>query len=122
MNDIELKDLVIHIDPAGAGRVKLVSFEGKITNSNSYELNRRFQQIFEDENYDLIIDLSKLDYVNSMGVAIIFTLFYRSRDRGGRACIGGVHPFLAKVFSLMELPEGLKVFPGKDEALKSFSA
>lgn len=120
MNDIELKDLVIRLTPASGGGVKVVSFEGKITNSNSYELNRRFQQIFEDEDYDLIIDLSLLDYVNSMGVAIIFTLFYRSRDRGGRACVGGVHPFLAKVFSLMELPDGLKVYADREEARKSF--
>jgi anti-anti-sigma factor len=120
METIELKDLKIHELSSSRPDVKVVSFDGKITNSNSYELNRRFLQIFEDGVYNIVIDLSKLDYVNSTGVAIIFTLFYKAAEKEGRVCIGGLHPFLKKVFFLTQLPEGLSVYPDIESALASY--
>ncbi len=120
METIELKDLKISELGSKKSDVKVVSFEGKITNSNSYELNRRFLQIFDDGVFNIVIDLSKLDYVNSTGVAIIFTLFYKAAEKKGRVCIGGLHPFLNKVFSLMELPDGLVVYSSIDAALDSY--
>ena len=120
METIELKDLKIQELSSKKPDVKVVSFEGKITNSNSYELNRRFLQVFDDGLFNVVIDLSKLDYVNSTGVAIIFTLFYKAAEKSGRVCIGGLHPFLTKVFSLMELPEGLVVYSDIESALASY--
>jgi len=120
MDVIDLHDLKIVNKESSKSNVKLFAFEGKITNSNSYELNRRFMEVFEDGVYNLVIDLSKLDYVNSTGVAIIFTIFYRAAENGGRVSIGGLHPFLQKVFSLMELPKGFSVYDNAQAAIDSF--
>ncbi|MBW7856842.1 MAG: STAS domain-containing protein [Leptonema sp. (in: Bacteria)] len=118
MEPIQLNDLVIS-EQTDSG-VRIIKFSGRITNSNSYELNHNFQKILDDENYNIIIDLSELEYVNSTGVAIIFTLFYKATEKNGQVCIGGVHPFLNKVFSLMSLPDGLKVHNDLKSAISSY--
>ena len=120
MEPIQLNDLTIseQIDNSG---IRIIKFSGQITNSNSYELNQNFQKILDDENYNIVIDLTELEYVNSPGVAIIFTLFYKVAEKKGRVCIGGVHPFLTKVFSLMSLPDGFKVYNDLKTALSSFN-
>lgn len=93
----------------------LVHFVGKISNSNSYELNRKTHVFFEHQ-YPMIFDLSRLEYINSSGVAILFSVFFRSQQNGHRLIIGGVHPFLRRVFNLMDLPDGLVVLDSLAEA------
>ncbi len=102
----------------GEGAAKpclVVHFIGKISNSNSYELNRKTHVFFEHQ-YPMIFDLSRLEYINSSGVAILFSVFFRSQQNGHRLIIGGVHPFLKRVFNLMDLPDGLVVLDSLAEA------
>lgn len=99
---------------SGAAYV-LIRFIGKISNSNSFEMNRRSRQLAEYGN-TMILDLSQLEYINSTGVAILFSIFYRLQNDGQKLLIGGLHPFLRRVFSLMDLPEDLLVLDSLEEA------
>ena len=100
--------------------VEVIRFEGRITNSNSFDINRKIYRIFDNNNYDMILDLSKLEYINSSGVAMLFSIFYRIKEKDGKFAIGGVHPFLYNVFSLMDLPPRLELYDTLDEARKAF--
>jgi anti-anti-sigma factor len=64
--------------------------------------------------------MAELEFINSTGVAIIFSILSRATDNGGRVVIGGINPFLRNIFSLMELPSGLDVQETIEEAKKSF--
>jgi anti-anti-sigma factor len=108
-------ELQFERDDSLAESVIIIRFIGKISNSNSYELNRRIHH-FGDYGQTLILDLSKLEYINSTGVAILFSIFFRLQKDGYRLIIGGLHPFLRRVFSLMDLPEELLVLDSLDEA------
>lgn len=100
---------------SGGTACVVIRFVGKISHSNSFELNRRSHQLAEYGN-TLILDLSELEYINSTGVAILFSIFYRLQNDGQRLLIGGLHPFLRRVFSLMDLPDELVVLDSVEEA------
>ena len=108
-------ELQFERDASLAESVIIIRFIGKISNSNSYELNRRIHNL-ADYGQTLILDLSRLEYINSTGVAILFSIFFRLQQDGHRLVIGGLHPFLRRVFSLMDLPEELLVLDSLDEA------
>lgn len=88
--------------------VQLVVFNGKVTNSNSFEISRKIHFIFEEEIYNIILDLSNLEYINSVGVATILTLIKTVDQHSGKIVIGGLNHFLENVIRLMELPKKFK--------------
>lgn len=118
----EFRDLQIKVrfESIGGKPVQVLKFLGKITNSNSYELNRKIHRLFENEILHVILDLSDLQYMNSTGMAILFSIAFRANGNEGRVVIGGVHSFLRNVFSLMELPESLTVFDSLEDAKSAF--
>lgn len=122
MEGLEFKELKLEFtqETVGDRQVDILAFIGKISNSNSFELNRKIHGVFENRNYNIILDLSRLEYINSSGVAIIFSLFQRVKQNQGKLTIGGMHPFLHNVFSLMDLPPRLDIYDTLDEARQSF--
>lgn len=122
MDGLEFKELKLEFsqETLNGRPVDILSFVGKITNSNSFELNRKIHGLFENRNYNIIMDLSKLEYINSSGIAIIFSLFQRVKQSEGKMVIGGVHPFLDNVFSLMDLPPRMEIYDTQEEARQVF--
>jgi anti-anti-sigma factor len=101
--------------------VLLVVFNGKVTNSNSFEISRKIHFIFEEEVYNIILDLSGLEYINSVGVATILTLIKTVDQHSGKIVIGGLNHFLENVIRLMELPKKVEIYNSVEEAKKAFS-
>lgn len=120
--NIELKDLKIQISYINKNKsqIKYIKFIGKISNENGFELNKKFTEFFDDYIYNLIIDLSELSYINSTGIAIIFSMFFRCNDHKGKLVVGGIHDFIKRVLSIMTLPDGFKIYSSKEEALENF--
>ena len=113
-------EITVRFETINEKRVQILKFDGRITNSNSYELNRKIHRLFESDILHIILDLSNLQYMNSTGMAILFSIAFRTGGNEGRVVIGGVHSFLANVFSLMELPESLTVFDLVESAKSAF--
>ena len=122
MSDLDFQDLKLKQvkENLNGKSSDIIRFEGKVTNGNSFELNRKIYQIFNNNNYNLILDLSNLRYINSSGIAMLFSIMYRARENGGKVVIGGMHPFLHTVFGLMDLPPRLEIYDTLDEAKSVF--
>ncbi|WCL49805.1 STAS domain-containing protein [Leptospira sp. GIMC2001] len=97
-------------------QVMVVSFEGQISNNNAFEISRKINAIFETENYNLILNLTKLEYINSVGVAMLLTIIKTVDQHNGKVVIGGLNHFLENVIKLMELPKKVLIFHSIDEA------
>ncbi len=122
MNVIELKDLVIEISELTTQnnkKIQQIKFKGKISNDNGFELNKKFHDLINN-NYFVILNLSELEYINSTGIAIIFSMFFKCQENKGKLVIGGIHEFIRKVLKIMTLPDGFEIYPTLEEALKSF--
>ena len=100
--------------------IKIVYFKGKINEKNSFRLNQKFYKINEiiQEKYT-ILDFSELSYINSVGLAILHSLIFRLKEENVVVAIGGLHPFIKRILSLIEGIPDLKVFDSREEAKKS---
>ncbi|MBI39154.1 MAG: anti-anti-sigma factor [Leptospiraceae bacterium] len=119
--ELEFPELKVAVEEKelGSSSIRVVKLVGRITNSNSQDFNRKFYKLLANSSQIMVFDLSELDYINSTGVAILFSIHYRARENGGRLVIGGLHNFLRKVFGLMDLPPELKLYPTLEEALEA---
>lgn len=97
-------------------KVLVVSFEGQISNQNAFEISRKINTIFEGGNYNIILNLKKLEYINSVGVAMLLTIIKTVDQHNGRIMIGGLNHFLENVIKLMELPKKVLIYHSVEEA------
>ena len=121
-NELDFRDLSLKLqnESINGKPVSIIAFEGRITNGNAFEINRKIYRIFENNTYNIIIDLSKLEYLNSSGVAMLFSIIHRAKENDGRIVIGGMHPFIHNVFCLMDLPPRLELYNTLVDAKKAF--
>jgi anti-anti-sigma factor len=124
--EISFPDLKMEIrreNIPGDRSADLIKLAGKVTNENSYDLNQKINRFFSDLNNPVILfDLSDLTYANSMGVAILIALYYRVKENGGEMLIGGIHPFLDRVFRLMDMPHDFIMHETMEEAKLSLKS
>ncbi|MCE9500808.1 MAG: STAS domain-containing protein [Leptospira sp.] len=96
--------------------VQVVSFSGKISNNNAFEISRKINVIFDDNIFNIILDLTKLEYINSVGVAMLLTMIKTIDQHSGKLVIGGINHFLETVIKLMELPKKVGIYGSVEEA------
>lgn len=101
--------------------IQLISFVGQITNTNAYEINRSISSVFEDGIYQIILDLSKLEYINSIGVATLIGIIKTVETQNGKIRIGGLNHFLENVIQLMDLPKKVFIHHSKQEAILNWT-
>ncbi|TGL50309.1 anti-sigma factor antagonist [Leptospira kemamanensis] len=101
--------------------IQLISFVGQITNTNAYEINRSISSVFEDGIYQIILDLSKLEYINSIGVATLIGIIKTVETQNGKIRIGGLNHFLENVIQLMDLPKKVHIHHSKQEAILNWT-
>ena len=97
--------------------IDIVRFHGGISEKNSFDLNQKFYKILDESSSDnMILDLSELSYINSMGLAILHAIVKKYRDMGGTVVVGGIHPFISRILSLTEIIPDFKIFDSCEQA------
>lgn len=105
---------------SGSDSVLVVQFKGQITNTNAYDINKNISLIFREEIYNLILDLSELEYINSIGVATLIGIIKTVESKSGRIMIGGLNHFLENVIRLMDLPKKVEIYSSRKEAISNW--
>ncbi len=105
----------------GDVNIVVVSFCGKISNNNAFDISRKISEIFEDKIYNVILNLSSLEYINSMGVALLLTVIRTIDQKNGKIVIGGINHFLETVLNLIEIPKEVMIYDSVDKAKASWS-
>ncbi len=122
METLEFSSLSLSIEivEIKEDKVLLVSFNGQITNTNAYEINQSISQIFKGNIFNLILDLTNLQYINSIGVATLLGMIKTVEQNGGVMLLGGLNHFLENVIKLMDLPRHVKIHQSREDAIKNW--
>jgi anti-anti-sigma regulatory factor len=62
-------------------------------------------------------DLTKVDYINSSGIALVIQLLIDATNSGQKICAFGLSAHFNKVFTMVGIPKYAGLFPGQAEAL-----
>ncbi|TGK02886.1 anti-sigma factor antagonist [Leptospira langatensis] len=122
MAKTEFEGLFIETSKTSVGDKELlvVTMNGKVTNTNAFEISRKINFVFDEGIYEIILDLSSLEYINSVGVATLLTLIKTVDQHNGKIVIGGLNHFLENVIRLMELPKKVAIYHTLEEAKAVF--
>jgi anti-sigma B factor antagonist len=103
-------------------RLVVARLDGEIDLSNAVELGSMIASRVPNEALGLVIDLTKVDYVDSAGIHVLFELRERLKTRGQE--IGLVVPRDADIFKALRVayvPAAVAVFESVDAAAESIN-
>jgi anti-anti-sigma factor len=98
---------VIELDQAGPASI--LRIEGDVTSSSEDDLMAAYGLAAADGATVVILDFSKLDYMNSGGIGLLVTLLVRAQRAGGRLVATGLSDHYRQIFTLTRLDEAIEI-------------
>jgi anti-anti-sigma factor len=96
--------------------VSFLSFSGKITHQNASNVIDDLDSILDNDIPSILLEMTKLEFMNSLGLALVLSMVRKTEDRGGKFAIGGYHPLLEMVIQLVEASDKVNIYSSVEEA------
>jgi len=104
--------------------VVVVTPVGPIDHAGSTRLQPVLAPFVEDAaraRSALVLDLSGVGYISSMGLRLLMIAAKELRSRGARIAVAAMQPIVAEIFDIARFGHVVEVFPSVRTALESVS-
>jgi anti-sigma B factor antagonist len=99
--------------------ITVLRFSGDITSTSKATLLGTYQDL-GPEVKRILLDLSKVEYINSSGIALIIQLLMRARDIGQSIQTFGLSDHFKKVFTMVGMTKYTTIYPDESSACSAF--
>ena len=96
---------------------KILPLEGEIDLHGSPEVAEALAALIKDEPRKVIVDLSKVSYIDSSGLAVLFEGMQKVEAYRGRLYLIGLQENVRVVFESSRLDQAFRILPDVDAAL-----
>ena len=77
--------------------VAVVTITGSVDSADSGDLLNFFNDLIDSGQTNLIVDLSRMDFIVSMGLGVFVQTYTRLRQVGGFIRLAAVQPFILQI-------------------------
>ena len=109
-----------HVDqltsPAGHP-VTVLRFEGDIASTSKDAVLGTYQALSKTTTRLILLDFTKVDYINSSGIALVIQLLMEATNAGQKVVAFGLSAHFVKVFTMVGITKYAGLFPGQTEAM-----
>jgi anti-sigma B factor antagonist len=102
--------------PAGHP-VAVLRFEGDIASTSKEAVLGTYQGLPKQSTKLVLLDFTKVDYINSSGIALVIQMLIEAANAGQKVFAFGLSPHFTKVFTMVGITKYAGLFPGQAEAL-----
>jgi anti-sigma B factor antagonist len=103
------------------GAVEIIEPKGKIMGGpESTALHDLLHELIEQDKKSVVIDLSKVDWMNSTGLGLLISGLTTLRKSGGELKLANVTDKIQSLLTITKLVTVFKTFDTVDEAVNSF--
>jgi anti-sigma B factor antagonist len=99
------------------GRVSVLRFSGDISSSSHDALLGTYETVTKSE--PVLLDFSKVDYINSSGIALVIQMLMEANKSGQKIAAFGLTPHFQKVFTMVGITKYAALFPDENAAKAS---
>ena len=111
----------LHLDDKG--RITIATIEGEIDLSNAAELEMAISHAVTNEALGLVVNLARVEYLDSAGVSLLFNLARRiSRRQQEFVVVAPAEAHVREILSLSGAAEALALCDSLAEALSQLNA
>jgi anti-sigma B factor antagonist len=118
-----MRGIDVIVEEAGPhGEIAVVRVTGYVDTTTSHELEKKINAILERRIYNIVVDLSGVDYLSSAGWGIFIGEIREMREQGGDLKLAGMSPDVYEVFELLEFQNILESYKTAAEAVGRFES
>lgn len=110
----------LEIELEGIGELVLMVLSGQIDNYTSEEITKIINEYIDKGNLKVIIDLTKVDYLDSSGLSALITAKIRLSKRKGDLRLVGLKGKAKEVFDLANLTSMFDIYDNRESAFEGF--
>ncbi|MBV9269121.1 MAG: STAS domain-containing protein [Acidobacteriaceae bacterium] len=100
--------------------ITVLRFSGDITSTSKAAVLGTYQSLPADAKR-ILLDLSKVDYINSSGIALIIQMLMQAGKAGQSIQTFGLSPHFQKVFTMVGITKYTKIHPDEPAACAAFA-
>lgn len=102
--------------------VQVLTLHGELDAHTASELEAALQKCLSDQDYNVVVDGEKLQYISSAGLGVFMAYIEEIREHGGDLKICGLQPKVYNVFDLLGFPMLFDIVETQAEAIAKFAA
>jgi anti-anti-sigma regulatory factor len=114
------RETASHIDQrtSSAGHpVAVLRFEGDIASTSKAAVLGTYQALPKEVSKLVLLDFTKVDYINSGGIALVIQLLLEAANAGQKVNAFGLSAHFTKVFIMVGITKYAKLFSAEHEAM-----
>lgn len=96
--------------------------EGDIDVNSSPELKKTFDKLISKKDPKILVNLSKVTYVDSSGLATLVGILKGIRSYGGKMKLANMSPKIKSLFEITKLDKLFDITANEQEAISAFGA
>ncbi|RKX29383.1 MAG: anti-sigma factor antagonist [Candidatus Zixiibacteriota bacterium] len=104
------------------GKVVILDVSGKIMGGDETTMfHGKIHEYITSNNKNIVVDLAKVDWMNSVGLGMLISALTTVKNAGGRLVLANI----TKIESILTITRLITVFEhydSREEAIKSFAA
>ena len=102
--------------------VTVLEADGRITlGRNAQELEWKIDELLKQQPLRLVLDLSKVNYLDSTGIGIIVMCNGKLKNAGGGLRLAGTRPQIERIFKLTSLDKIVQFYSNPSVAAADFN-
>ncbi len=113
----ETKSRVDQLASRAGHPVAVLRFEGDIASTSKDAVLGAYQALPKNGANFILLDFTKVDYINSSGIALVIQLMIEAANAGQKVSAFGLSPHFSKVFTMVGITKYAELFPTEAEAM-----
>ena len=113
----ETKSRVDQLTSPAGHAVAVLRFEGDISSTSKEAVIGAYQGLPKETNKLVLLDFTKVDYINSSGIALVIQLLIEAANSGQKVYAFGLSPHFTKVFTMVGITKYAEIHSTQDAAL-----
>ena len=113
----ETKTTVDLVSPGTTEEITVLRFQGDISSTSHDAVLGTYETV--NKSQPVLLDFSRVEYINSSGIALIIQLLMAANKAGQRIAAFGLTPHFQKVFTMVGITKYASLFPDETTAKAS---
>jgi anti-sigma B factor antagonist len=107
----------MEIDQRIINNIPVITVSGRIDATTSGDFKNTLDSVIDRDYANILIDLSGVEYISSVGLRILLAALKRVRPKDGDVKLASLQPFVSEVLEIAGFTKLFTVFPSQAEAL-----
>lgn len=111
----------IHERPCDVEGVTLLALDGGLDYTNTEQFARKMEDLLQQDTPQVVLDLERLTYASSWGLAALVRVHHHYKARGGGVAFANLHSAVATLLHVSHLDRLFDLYPTVEEAIRQIS-